>query len=376
MSEFKDFERLVVKYISEDLTKEELNDLDEFLIEEKNKRHFKEMLSLNNRIHKKWLIADQRKKDELFAKILDQKPVKRLNSYRNLWRVAAVFALLIGGGLMYYFSTDVNSNQEQLITLNLDSGIHKIIENGASGIVAETDAMIIEQRGDTLMYTSKNQNDVEVRFDELHVPKGKTSIVALADGTLVNLNAGSSLRYPNAFKTKGNRAVFLSGEAYFQVSHDDKRPFLVHTSDLEIEVLGTHFNVQAYPDEDMSNTVLVTGSVKVSNTSSEDDKVVLEPGMQASYMPGSDNLEIASVSTATYTAWVKGQLYFDQMPFSQISRVLERKFDVQIVIDNVLLKKEKFTAKFKTETLEQIMKSFNESYSFDYEIKENTVVIK
>ena len=98
--------------------------------------------------------------------------------------------------------------------------------------------------------------------------------------------------------------------------------------------------------------------------------------MQASYTQGSAKLEIASVNTAPYTAWIRGQLYFDQTHFSQIVRVLERKFDVQIDIDNEQLKNEQFTAKFKAETLDQILKSFNESYAFDYDIKENTVVIK
>ena len=376
MGEFKDFERLVEKYISEDLTKEELNDLDEFLIEDKNKRHFKEMLSLNYRLNKKWLTVEQIKKDELFAKILDEKPVKILNPYRKLWRIASVFAVLIGGGLMYYFSTDAQLPQEQLITLDLNSGRHKKLLKGASGIVKETDALIIEQRGDTLMYMPKDQSNIAIRFDELHVPKGKTSVVVLADGTLINLNAGSSLKYPSAFKAEGKREVFLSGEAYFQVTHDEKRPFLVHTNDLEIEVLGTHFNVQTYPDENKSNAVLIDGSVQVSPSSSKDNKVVLKPGMQASYTQGSAKLEIASVNTAPYTAWIRGQLYFDQTHFSQIVRVLERKFDVQIDIDNEQLKNEQFTAKFKAETLDQILKSFNESYAFDYDIKENTVVIK
>ena len=214
-----------------------------------------------------------------------------------------------------------------------------------------------------------------ISFDEIHVPYGKSSVVALADGTLINLNAGSSLRYPNGFKAEGNREVFLTGEAYFQVSHDAKRPFLVHTDDLEIEVLGTHFNVQAYADEKNSNTVLVNGVVKVKQTANPEDAVVLKPGMQASYTQGSKSLEIASVNTAPYIAWVKGQLYFDQADFPQIARILERKFDVQIQVNNTALKKEKFTAKFKAESLEQILKSFNESYPFNYDIKQNTVVI-
>ncbi|ADF50748.1 FecR family protein [Zunongwangia profunda] len=374
-SKYTDFERLVEKFIQGDLSDEEQEKLDSLLNDKDNKSHFKEMLSLNYRLNKRWLKIEQAKKDKLFAKIMEVPPVKKLNPYQNLLRIAAIFAILLGGAVLYYASFEIQPVPEQVVTLDLDTGVHKQLEKGAKGVIAETNGVRIEQRGDTLTYITKNQDDVIISFDEIHVPYGKSSVVALADGTLINLNAGSSLRYPNGFKAEGNREVFLTGEAYFQVSHDAKRPFLVHTDDLEIEVLGTHFNVQAYADEKNSNTLLVNGVVQVKQKSNPEDAVVLKPGMQASYTQGSKTLEIASVNTAPYIAWVKGQLYFDQADFPQIARILERKFDVQIQVNNTALKKEKFTAKFKAESLEQILKSFNESYPFNYDIKQNTVVI-
>lgn len=374
-SKYTDFERLVEKFIQGDLSDEEQEKLDSLLNDKDNKSHFKEMLSLNYRLNKRWLKIEQAKKDKLFAKIMEVPPVKKLNPYQNLLRIAAIFAILLGGAVLYYASFEIQPVPEQVVTLDLDTGVHKQLEKGAKGVIAETNGVRIEQRGDTLTYIAKNQDNVIISFDEIHVPYGKSSVVALADGTLINLNAGSSLRYPNGFKAEGNREVFLTGEAYFQVSHDAKRPFLVHTDDLEIEVLGTHFNVQAYADEKNSNTLLVNGVVQVKQKSNPEDAVVLKPGMQASYTQGSKSLEIASVNTAPYIAWVKGQLYFDQADFPQIARILERKFDVQIQVNNTALKKEKFTAKFKAESLEQILKSFNESYPFNYDIKQNTVVI-
>ena len=374
-SKYTDFERLVEKFIQGDFSDEEQEKLDSLLNDKDNKSHFKEMLSLNYRLNKRWLKIEQAKKDKLFAKIMEVPPVKKLNPYQNLLRIAAIFAILLGGAVLYYASFEIQPVPEQVVTLDLDTGVHKQLEKGAKGVIAETNGVRIEQRGDTLTYIAKNQDNVVISFDEIHVPYGKSSVVALADGTLINLNAGSSLRYPNGFKAEGNREVFLTGEAYFQVSHDAKRPFLVHTDDLEIEVLGTHFNVQAYADEKNSNTLLVNGVVQVKQKSNPEDAVVLKPGMQASYTQGSKTLEIASVNTAPYIAWVKGQLYFDQADFPQIARILERKFDVQIQVNNTALKKEKFTAKFKAESLEQILKSFNESYPFNYDIKQNTVVI-
>ena len=301
-SKYTDFERLVEKFIQGDLSDEEQEKLDSLLNDKDNKSHFKEMLSLNYRLNKRWLKIEQAKKDKLFAKIMEVPPVKKLNPYQNLLRIAAIFAILLGGAVLYYASFEIQPVPEQVVTLDLDTGVHKQLEKGAKGVIAETNGVRIEQRGDTLTYITKNQDDVIISFDEIHVPYGKSSVVALADGTLINLNAGSSLRYPNGFKAEGNREVFLTGEAYFQVSHDAKRPFLVHTDDLEIEVLGTHFNVQAYADEKNSNTVLVNGVVQVKQTANPEDAVVLKPGMQASYTQGSKTLEIASVNTAKYCA--------------------------------------------------------------------------
>ena len=369
------FERLVEKFIQGNLSNEEQKKLDSLLNDEDNRRHFKEMLSLDYRLNKRWLKIEQAKKDKIFAKIMEVPPVRKLNPYQNLLRIAAVFAIFLGGGVLYYMSFETKPVPEQVVTLDLDTGIHKKLEKGVNGIIAETQDVRIEKRSDTLAYMSKNQDNPIISFDEIHVPFGNSSVVVLADGTLVNLNAGSSLRYPNGFKAEGVREVFLTGEAYFQVSHDKQRPFLVHTDDLEIEVLGTHFNVQAYADEKTSNTVLVNGVVQVKQKSNPEDSVVLKPGMQALYIQGSKSLETAHVNTAPYTAWVKGQLYFDQADFTQIARVLERKFNIQIQLNNTALKREKFTAKFKAESLEQILKSFNESYPFDYDIKQNTVVI-
>ena len=373
-SKYTDFERLVEKFIQGDLSDEEQEKLDSLLNDKDNKSHFKEMLSLNYRLNKRWLKIEQAKKDKLFAKIMEVPPVKKLNPYQNLLRIAAIFAILLGGAVLYYASFEIQPVPEQVVTLDLDTGVHKQLEKGAKGVIAETNGVRIEQRGDTLTYITKNQDDVIISFDEIHVPYGKSSVVALADGTLINLNAGSSLRYPNGFKAEGNREVFLTGEAYFQVSHDAKRPFLVHTDDLEIEVLGTHFNVQAYADEKNSNTLLVNGVVQVKQKSNPEDAVVLKPGMQASYTQGSKTLEIASVNTAPYIAWVKGQLYFDQADFPQIARILERKFDVQIQVNNTALKKEKFTAKFKAESLEQILKSFNETLKNQNELSYNKII--
>ncbi|WP_417885754.1 FecR family protein [Zunongwangia sp.] len=374
-SEYINFERLVEKFIRGDLSGEELKKLDSLLNEKENKRHFKEILSLDYRLNKRWLKIEKVKKDKLFAKIMKVPLVRKLNPYQNLLRIAAVFVIFLGGGVLYYMSFETKPVPEKMVTLDLDTGVHKKLEKGVNGVIAETPDVRIEQRGDTLAYMSKNQYNPIISFDEIHVPFGKSSVVALADGTLINLNAGSSLRYPNGFKSEGAREVFLTGEAYFQVSHDKERPFVVHTDDLEIEVLGTHFNVQAYADEKTSNTVLVNGVVQVKQKSNPEDSVVLKPGMQALYIQGSESLETTHVDTAPYTAWVKGKLYFDQADFTEIARILERKFDVQIHVNDTALKREKFTAKFKAESLEQILESFNGSYPFNYKIKQNTVVI-
>src|SRR5690606_25698590 len=128
------------------------------------------------------------------------------------------------------------------------------------------------------------------------IPKGKKFQIQLSDGTLVHLNAGSSLRYPVDFLSEGPRQVFLSGEAYFDVAKNASNPFIVNVDDLEVRVLGTQFNVSAYSEDEYIDVVLVEGSVNLNKK--EGDMVELSPGQKGSYKQNSDSITVNEVNAS------------------------------------------------------------------------------
>ena len=209
------------------------------------------------------------------------------------------------------------------------------------------------------------------------VPYGKTFQIILSDGTVVELNAGTTLKYPVNFSENQPRQVYLEGEGYFDVTHNPNHKFIVNSNGFNTEVLGTEFNVTAYPEDTTTETVLVEGSVAVYNELNKDEKTVLVPNELASLNNISKTVTKTTVNTDYYTSWRQGELIFRSMAFVDIVKQLERRFDVKITGVGEQLAKEKFTARFsKEKTIDQIVSYFSESYGFTYTIDKNKINIE
>ena len=187
----------------------------------------------------------------------------------------------------------------------------------------------------------------------VEVPKGQRASLMLSDGTKIWLNSQSKLIYPTQFSDK-ERNVQLEGEAFFEVSHKEHLPFVVHSPLLAIKVLGTKFNVKAYFDE-KSVVTLAEGKVEVE-TNDRKNRLTLKPNEQVSYS-GSSGLALEkNINTNTVKLWMKGEGAFSQCRLDYIVRDLERKFNVKIVITDHSLSSEVFTCRFKdTATIEQVL---------------------
>lgn len=162
-------------------------------------------------------------------------------------------------------------------------------------------------------------------YQTLQTPRGKDFQVVLADGTRVWLNAETQLRYPAAFDGR-ERRVELTGEACFEVTRDERRPFVVSAGGMDIRVLGTRFNVRSYDDADRHVT-LVSGKVEL--TDEVRGSVVLEPGEDLAYAENGEHA-ITQVDTTAYTAWTDGMFYFEDAPLEEIMRTLGRWYNVNI----------------------------------------------
>ena len=196
----------------------------------------------------------------------------------------------------------------------------------------------VNERG-TLTYKGDSSEVKVAQYSEVRIPRGGEYKVVLPDGTIVWLNAESSLRFPTLFTGK-ERKVYAKGELYFDVKHDDTKPFIVEVEkDYSVRVLGTEFNLRAYSGFPVVTT-LVEGCVQVRGVG---NTVSLAPGQQALEVSGTRNIKVLDVDVAPYVAWHEGKFYFVHAPLNSIMEELARWYDVEVVFENPAVREECFT---------------------------------
>lgn len=253
---------------------------------------------------------------------------------RKRWTVyAAGVALLLSLGIWFgLHRTVVEETVVQMAVIEpgktqallvLDSG-QEIVLQDRDTLVVTASSNISIQMGQ-VAYTTKKEIQ-EVEYNTIVVPRGGIYSLILSDGTKVFLNSESELRYPVRF-IEGNREVDLRGEAFFEVTSDSLRPFIVKTGELQTRVLGTSFNVLAYTDEPAIQTTLFTGRVEVSvaNTML---KEILVPGMQASWKVGSGDISVKNVNMDIQSLWRDGVIMLDDDELESVMRMLSRWYNV------------------------------------------------
>ncbi|TYR37540.1 DUF4974 domain-containing protein [Sphingobacterium phlebotomi] len=213
---------------------------------------------------------------------------------------------------------------------------------------------------------------VEAQINTISTPRGGQYQIILADGTKVWLNASSSLEFPSHF-SKNSRKVKLSGEAYFEVAHDSSKPFSVQTAESEVEVLGTSFNVMAYPDEHNSQITLLTGSVNVKR---KEETLRLSPGQQAEITRDIDAIRVHAVDLESIVAWKNGIFLFDQSELSHIMRQIERWYNVEVeYVDNI--SPVKLTGMVsRKDSLTLLLDILESAGGIYFDIQENKIMVK
>ena len=177
----------------------------------------------------------------------------------------------------------------------------------------------------------------KLAYNKVNVPRGGEYQLTLSDGSKVQLNSMSSIRFPVQF-AQDCRLVELEGEAYFEVSKTGQ-PFIVQTKGMKIEVLGTTFNISAYANEEYQTT-LVSGSVKVQTENGSNR--ILKPSEQACITPGSNQINVRNVDTAFYTSWIHGKINFKDQRLDGIMKTLARWYDMDVVYENEATKELRF----------------------------------
>ncbi|WP_142688340.1 FecR family protein [Chitinophaga polysaccharea] len=293
-------------------------------------------------------------RDEALLRLLQQalnsdKPVRRIH-FLPRWSWAAASVLLVLAAGAYYWTvhkknthtvaiaakaTDIGPGREGA-TLTLADGSKIKLDSLGNGVIAKQNGAQVVLANGLVAYDPTGNTNGEVVFNTMSTPRGRQFRLTLPDGTLVWLNAASSIRYPTVFPGK-ERKVEVTGEAYFEVVKNPSVPFRVRVNNkAEIEVLGTHFNVNAYENEQSIATTLLEGSVRVSVANRRGPgAVVLRPGQQAQ-LSNADitGIKVANANTEKAVAWKNGLFYFDGATLAEIMRQMERWYDIEVVYEN------------------------------------------
>lgn len=295
-------------------------------------------------IHPAQLENDQK---ESIHQLLGQIKAKSSKRYLPRLSIAASILIFLTGGLYLAISKKqpvqylaINQAMRQDIApggnraiLTLSNGSTIILNGAKNGTLATQQNILISKTssGQISYANSKNRSlPKSLLYNTATTPRGGQFKVVLSDGTKVWLNSASSIKYPVVFGD-GERKVELNGEAYFEVTHNAKKPFRVLSNNQVVEVLGTHFNVNAYSDENTVNTTLLQGSVKIVSPMGSK---IIKPGEQAQVKDGGIN--IVNVDTEEVVAWKNGFFYFDDNDLKEVMRQLARWYDVEIRVEGKL----------------------------------------
>ena len=341
---------LIKKQLDDVLDEASYQELQDWLSENPSNSEFHTALTDSESFQQKLSAFESAKSEALWtltkAKVADaaqssnslKSIVVKFKRFRAIAAAAAIAAIVAG---VYFFShqagpeiqsTKVQYAQEiapgrQGATLTLANGKKIRLYDVVNGKLAvEDDVVITKSSTGQLVYEVKGPDSGTNKTNTLSTAKGENYSVRLPDGSLVYLNAASSLTYPTSFAKHNERRVVLSGEGYFEISKDKTHPFIVESDHQQVEVLGTHFNINAYSDEESVKTTLLEGRVRV--TSSAGLSHTIKPGEQVQLQEGKMNVRMVDPDEAI--AWKNGMFDFNDADLKAVMRQLSRWYDVTI----------------------------------------------
>lgn len=327
---------------------------------------------------------------QLYQRIIEEKnardirpPVRKMTWIR--WAAASVI-LLMGAGYYFFIAARTGGSQKELVNieqirndvappdavnavLTLANGKRVILDTAGNGMLAMQGAVEVRKLPDgQIAYQGTNK---EPQYNTLSNPRGSKVLgLTLADGSRVWLNAASSLRYPTAF-TGNDRKVEITGEAYFEVAHNPAMPFVVSKGGTTVQVLGTHFNVNAYDDERSLNVTLLQGSVSVSTVGGRQPRVI-RPGEQAQVEKDGTIELVNSVDLDEVMAWKNGLFSFKGAGIESIMRQVARWYDVDVVFEKQVT--ERFYAEVSMSTnVSTLLKMLEATKAVQFSIEGKTI---
>ena len=383
----KDIHELILSYLREDISEEEMSRLRVWLDE--NERHQRLLEELRDkdvlqREIGEYVSFDTSRRWGQLKEAMEE-PVRKGRSLLKVWgAVAAVVVAFVGGLLYWQMTGSPQPEVKQVAIARIEQGGMRavlITETGQQVVlqglkdtclnITGTETLNIREDG-SLKYSLSALSSMS-EWHTLRIPKGGEYKIVLDDGTEIWLNSASELKYPAHF-VGNERRVQLTGEAYFQVARNEAAPFIVETRDMDVKVLGTSFNVSVYEDEESCHATLVEGRVEV-NDKVNGEKVVLTPGKQA-LLQGKE-MTVREVNTKLYTLWRLDRFTFASEDMEGVIRKLSRWYNVDFFFANSSMKQKRFTGSLpKYADICQVLKMIEMTTDIKFEIKEHTIMIQ
>jgi hypothetical protein len=384
----KNNQNLIVKYLVNQASSQELDELELWLRDPYNEKEFNSFVKTNYLMdyNLKKFDADKTKK-KLHHLIKEDKKVLRLKTIQKYSKYAALLAGILFS--IYFFkngiydksvetnpvivNTTIESGTDKA-TLTLGNGTKVSLEKGTSFQTQNANS-----NGEEIIYEAGERKTTEVVYNYLTIPRGGQFFIKLSDGTQVWLNSESQLKYPvNFIEGETRKVELVYGEAYFDVSPSTEHrgvKFKVFNQSQEIEVLGTEFNIKAYRDETNIYTTLVEGKVAVNSAISNQ---ILKPNQQTNLDLEENSMTISEVNVYNEVSWKDGVLSFRRKPLVDIMKVLSRWYDVDVHFANPELKDLGFNGVLgKDQNIEDILETIkNFGVIEDYDIENNKIILK
>ncbi len=316
---------------------------------------------------------------------------KRLNRLYSVMRYVAMLVIVLSVGSAgywiydtqlkpyhYHYSTNALKGTNNRSHLILSDGRTVDLEKENSRVAMKGDQKIVIDN-EKVIDLSKETKSEESKMNEMVVPYGKRSQLTLEDGTKVCLNAGSRFAFPTKFTGK-KREVFLEGEGYFEVAHNQDQPFLVNTGEVTVKVLGTKFNVSAYQNDELTETVLLEGQIALRECSALGllkREMLVAPNQKASYDKNGRSMNLRSEPDAYLSiAWTEGWLKFSEQNMNDVLVKLQRYFNVQFETDNKFSTDDLITGKLDLkENVESVMIALSDIANIQYRIEGDRIYI-
>lgn len=258
-------------------------------------------------------------------------------------------------------------------TLILDDGTRHDLSAGENTSI-DAEGIHIVNKGNQLQYFDKEGKASGMQYNTLKIPRGGEYFLILSDGTKVWLNSETTLRFPVHF-ADDIRSVELIGEAYFDVSKDTQKPFVVSSGNQQVKVMGTQFDISSYPEDPSIYTTLVEGSVEVVRNDNSNEKIILKPNEQ-SVLNGT-KIQKREVDVSLYVAWKAGRFMFREQSLEVIMKTLSKWYDVQFVFNNEKCKEIRFTGNLdRTADFNSILRKIERTNEVKFEIGDNLITIK